>query len=136
MSIEQRAKILETATSSPLGVREIVERLKGKTSNITTLLEEMRNEGLVDLKRVESAKRGRPKKQVSCTSLGVDFLETYRTLKTKPLRARRQDLERAVKDARYAERLVANGHSPFELFKELNMIVDNIKVSSKTAETV
>jgi len=136
MSIEQRAKILETATSSPLGVREIVERLKGKTSNITALLEEMRNEGLVDLKRVASAKRGRPKKQVLCTSLGVDFLETYRTLRTKPLRARRQDLEHAVEDARYAERLVANGHSPFELFKELNMIVDNIKVPSKTAETV
>jgi len=136
MSIEQRAKILETATSSPLGVREIVERLKGKTSNITALLEEMRNEGLVDLKRVASAKRGRPKKQVSCTSLGVDFLETYRTLRTKPLRARRQDLERAAKDAQYAERLVANGHSPFELFKELNMIVDNIKVPSKTTETV
>ena len=136
MSIEQRAKILETATSSPLGVREMVERLKGKTSNITALLEEMRNEGLVDLKRVASAKRGRPKKQVSCTSLGVDFLETYRTLRTKLLRARRQDLERAVKDAQYAERLVANGHSPFELFKELNMIVDNIKVPSKTTETV
>ena len=136
MSIEQRAKILETATSSPLGVREIVERLKGKTSNITALLEEMRNEGLVDLKRVASAKRGRPKKQVLCTSLGVDFLETYRTLRTKPLRARRQDLARAAKDAQYAERLVANGHSPFELFKELNMIVDNIKVPSKTAETV
>lgn len=136
MSIEQRAKILETATSSPLGVREMVERLKGKTSNITALLEEMRNEGLVDLKRVASAKRGRPKKQVSCTSLGVDFLETYRTLRTKLLRARRQDLERAVKDAQYAERLVANGHSPFELFKELNMIVDNIKVPSKTTATV
>ena len=136
MSIEQRAKILETATSSPLGVREIVERLKGKTSNITALLEEMRNEGLVDLKRVASAKRGRPKKQVSCTSLGVDFLETYRTLRTKPLRARRQDLERAAKDAQDAERLVANGHSPFELFKELNMIFDNIKVPSKTTETV
>jgi hypothetical protein len=52
-----------------------------------------------------------------------------------PLRARKKDLERAAKDAAYTSRLVANGHSPFKLFMELNMIARNIKVSSEASET-
>ena len=40
----------------------------------------------------------------------------------KPLRARKADLEHAVSDALYTERLIRNGHSPFELFMELDTI--------------
>lgn len=59
---------------------------------------------------------------MTCTSLGVEFLEPYRELKMKPLRARKADLEHAVSDALYTERLIRNGHSPFELFMELDTI--------------
>ena len=60
----------------------------------------------------------------------------YKKLKLTPLRAGKQDLERAAKDAAYTRRLVANGHSPFQIFMDLNMIARNIKVSSETSETV
>jgi hypothetical protein len=95
----------------------------------------MREEGLVELKLVKSALRGRPKKTVISTSLGLDFLETHRVLRAKPLRARREDLERAVRDALYVERLVARGHSSFKLFLELNEIVRNIRSSSEASES-
>jgi hypothetical protein len=71
-----------------------------------------------------------------CTTLGFEFLETYRKLKMQPLRARKEDLEHAVKDALYASRLVVNGHSPFQIFMELNIIASNIKVSSQVNETI
>jgi hypothetical protein len=71
---------------------------------------------------------------VISTPLGLDFLETHRKLRMKPLRARREDFEHAVRDALYAERLAARGHSSFELFLELNEIVCNIKSSSETSE--
>jgi len=91
----------------------------------------MKDERLIQLQRSHTQKRGRPKKNIACTPLGLAFLETHKKLQIKPLRARKEDLEHAVKDALYAERLAANGHSPFRLFMELNTIAHNIKVASE-----
>ena len=136
MSLEQRAQILEAAVSDSLGVRDVVMVLKWKTSKVVYLLREMNKEKLIDLQQVSYSKRGRPKKNIICTPLGYEFLETYRKLKMKPLKARKEDLEHAVRDASYASRLVENGHSPFQIFMELNTIAHNIKVSSETSETI
>jgi transcription initiation factor IIE alpha subunit len=131
MSLEQRAQILETAASTTCGVRDLVQSLNWKTSKVISLLKEMNNEKLIDLQQVADSRRGRPKKHIICTTLGFEFLETCRRLKMQPLRARKEDLEHAVKDALYASRLAANGHSPFQIFMELNIIASNIKVSSQ-----
>jgi hypothetical protein len=136
MSLDQRARILEVAVSTTCGVRDLVEVLEWKTSKVISLLKEMNKEKLINLQQVTYSRRGRPKKNIICTPLGFDFLETYRKLKMKPLRARKEDLEHAVKDASYTSRLVANGHSPFHIFMELNTIARNIKVSSETSETI
>ena len=136
MSLGQRAQILEATTSTTVGVRDLVRSLKWKTSNIISLLKKMNEEKLIEFQQATHSKRGRPKKTVVCTPLGLEFLETYRKLRMKPLRARKEDLDRAVKDAGYASRLVASGHSPFQVFVELNMIARNIKLSSETPGTV
>jgi len=91
----------------------------------------MKDEKLIELQRARARKRGRPKKNITCTPLGLAFLETHKKLQIQPLRARKEDLKHAVKDALYTERLAANGHSPFKLFMELNTIAHNIKVSSE-----
>ena len=134
MSLDQRVQILEAAASTAYGVRDLVQVLKWKTSKVVSLLREMNNERLIDLQQVMYSRRGRPKKNIICTPLGFEFLETYRKLKMKPLRARKEDFEHAVRDASYASRLVANGHSPFQIFMELNTIAHNIKVSSETPQ--
>jgi DNA-binding PadR family transcriptional regulator len=136
MSLTQRAQILEATTSTTDGVRDLVRSLKWKTSNIISLLKKMNEEQLIEFQQATHSKRGRPKKTVICTPLGLEFLETYRKLRMKPLRARKEDLDRAVKDAGYASRLVADGHSPFQVFVELNIIARNIRLSSETPETV
>ena len=136
MSLDQKAQMLNTVVSASCGVREVIQKLNWKNSRVISLLKKMEEERLIELKCMRTNKRGRPKKNITCTSLGFDFLETYRRLRMKPLRARREDLEHAVRDALYTERLIANGHSPFKLFVELNMIANNIKISSETAETI
>jgi predicted transcriptional regulator len=136
MSLDQRAQILEIASSTTCGVRDLVQLLKWKTSKVISLLREMNKEKLIDLQQITDSRRGRPKKNVMCTPLGFEFLETYRRLKMQPLRSRREDLEHAVKDALYTSRLVAKGHSPFQIFMELNTIARNIKVSSETSEII
>jgi len=136
MSLDQRAQILEVAVSASCGVRDLVKVLEWKTSKVVSLLREMNKEKLIDFQQVTCSRRGRPKKKIVCMPLGSEFLETYRKLKMKPLRARKEDLERAVRDASYASRLVANGHSPFQIFMELNTIAHNIRVSSETSGTI
>jgi predicted ArsR family transcriptional regulator len=134
MSFDEKARILEAVTSSSRGVREVVQALAGRTSRVVSLLKEMEEERLIEFQRVTRSRRGRPKKSIVCTSLGSEFLETHRRLRMKPIRAREEDLERATKDALYAKRLIAYGHSPFRLFMELNSIAHNIKVSSETSK--
>ena len=136
MSLDQRAQILEAVASTACGVRDLVQVLGWKTSKVVSLLREMNKEKLINVQQVTHSRRGRPKKNIICTPLGMEFLETYRKLKMKPLRARKEDLERAVKDALYASRLAANGHSSFQIFMELNTIARNIKISSETSEVV
>jgi DNA-binding MarR family transcriptional regulator len=133
MSLEQKAHVLEASASAQCGVRDVVQMLTCKTSSVVSLLKEMEEERLIESRETLRSGRGRPKKVIVPTSLGLEFLEVYRRMRMMPLKARKADLERAVKDALYAERLLAFGHSPFKLFMELNMIAYNIKVSSKTS---
>jgi predicted transcriptional regulator len=136
MSLEMRAQILQVAASNACGIRDLAYRLRWKTSSIVSLTRKMEEEKLIKLQIIKHSSRGRPKKNVVCTVLGFDFLETYRKLEMTPLKARKPDLERAKKDALYTQRLVENGHSAFELFMELNSIVRNIRNSSETHQTV
>jgi DNA-binding PadR family transcriptional regulator len=135
-SIEQRAQILKIAVPSPSSVREIVHSQKTRTSNTISLLKKMSEEQLIEIKHTQISKKGRPKKCITATPLGCEFLDAYNKLKMKPLRATKQDLARAAEDAKYASRLVENGHSPFQIFLELNTIASNIKNSSKNHPTV
>jgi len=133
LSVDHRAKILEAVTSCSCGVKEVIRKVKGRRASDTlSLVKEMNQERLIELKQTKS-RRGRPKTRIFPTSLGIDFLESYLRLKAKPLRSRKQDLERAKRDAKYAERLVANGHDPFKLLLELNTIANNIKESAEAS---
>lgn len=132
MLLDEPARVLELVSVESYGVREVIHRLKWKASRVVSLLTVMEGEGLLELRFVATS-RGRPKKTVVPTSLGLEFLEAYRRLEAKPLRARRTDLERAKQDALYVERLVAAGHSSFKLFMELNMIVRSVGESGKAS---
>jgi hypothetical protein len=132
--VDERARLLYALVSNRCGVRDLVRLLDWRASRVVALLQVMRQERLIDFQPVSCSGRGRPKKIFFCTPLGLEFLQAYRTLRMKPLRAREEDLAHAVKDAYYTQRLVDYGHSPFKLFMELNTIVNNIKIASKTSE--
>lgn len=139
MFMDRRAQMLQAVLPAERGVREVTDELRWTPSRTVNLLRKMKDEGLIIEVQNDTtgfSKRGRPKKIMACTPLGLEFLESYRKLKMKPLRSRKEDFEHAVKDALYAEKLVTNGHSPFKLFMELNSIASNIKVSSETSEPV
>ncbi len=136
MSLDEKAQVLETVMSSSSGVKDVVRTLPCRASRTISLLKEMEQERLIEFQHVTPSSRGRPKKIMVCTSLGSEFLETHRRLRMKPIRARKEDLDRAVQDALYAERLVGYGHSPFKLFMELNNIACYIKISSETSQDI
>jgi len=90
----------------------------------------MEEEKLIQVQFAKGPKKGRPKKCITASSLGYDFLDSYKKLNLKRLTARKADLDHAVKDAMYACRLAESGHSTFQVFMELNTIASNIKNSS------
>jgi DNA-binding PadR family transcriptional regulator len=96
----------------------------------------MNEEKLIEFQASKHTGRGRPKKSMSCTPLGMEFLKNYRKLTMTPIKATKADFEHAKRDASYTQRLIENEHSPFELFMELNSIVRNIRNSSETHQTV
>jgi len=135
MSLEQKAQITQAAASGLHGVRDLAKKLRWRTSSIVSLLRELQEERLIDFHTARRPSRGRPKRSIVCTPLGLDFLEAYGKLKMRPLRARKADLEHATKDALYTQRLVDSGHSSFRLFMELNAIVSSIRNSSEAHQT-
>jgi predicted transcriptional regulator len=130
MSIEKRARILQAVNSNACGVRELVQLLKTKSSNIISLLQRMEEEKLIEVQFDRGSKKGRPKKCIRASALGYDFLDSYKKLNLKRLTARKADLDHAVKDAKYAYRLEAKGVSTFQVFMELNEIASNIEKSA------
>jgi predicted ArsR family transcriptional regulator len=133
MSLEQRAKILQAVTSvNTCGVRDMIQLLKTKSSNVISLLQRMTEEKLIEVEFTKNLKKGRPKKCIKASLLGYEFLDSYKQLNLKRLQARKADLDRAVKDANYASRLAETGTSTFEIFMELNTIAGNTVNSSKT----
>ncbi len=135
MSLDQRAEILQLVESAPCGVRELIQQLSWRSAHVIALLDTMHDEGLIKPQRARTRKRGRPKKHITCTPLGRAFLNTHRKLQLTPLRARQADLDHAVQDALYTERLVAHGHSPFQLFLEVNTFAHNLKIAAETPES-
>jgi predicted transcriptional regulator len=136
MSLEQRAKIIQTTESNDCGIRELIQTLKLKNANTISLLRKMEDEGLIKIADAKSAKRGRPKKHVKVTPLGAEFYDAYKKLNLNRLKARKVDLEHATKDALYAKRVAERGHSTFQIFMEVNAIVSNIEKSSKVSGTL
>ena len=134
--MDDRARLLDAVVLARNGVKDLIRMLDWRASRVVFLLRIMRHERLIDFHSVARGKQGRPKQVVFATPLGLEFLQVYRSLRMMPLRAREEDLAHAVKDAYYTQRLVEYGHSPFKLFMELNAIVNNIKISSETSETL
>ena len=123
MSIEIRAQLLDTIRKERLGIREIAKRFRKRPQAIISLIKEMENEGLLETYSDETRSRGRPKKMLKQTVLGEDYLETFRRLKLKTLRANKNDLLKAKKDAEYVNRLIVRGKNPYQTFTELNDLV-------------
>jgi DNA-binding MarR family transcriptional regulator len=136
MTADEKAAILKAINPETCGISELIRRLRWKPTRVIELLNTMDEEGLIVFLESANHRRGRPKKIPVPTASGRKFLETYKTLALKCLKARKADFRHATEDALYVKRLVNAGHSPFRLFLELNEVVFNIKNSAKTSNTL
>lgn len=125
MTLEAEFQALDIIKRRVLGVRELAERMQMRTQTVVSMVGRMTSMGLVEVRAERTDRRGRPRKRVSITILGMDYLNTFNELKLKPLRSSRNDLMRARKDAEYVNRLVARGRDPYQAFLELNSLVRN-----------
>lgn len=122
-NLPTKALLLNLSSEGGTGVLRLARDAKVGPATLIRLLREMKDEGLVRLSEVRSRKAGRPRIRVKVTPLGEDFAGMYRQLTLKLLRSRRADLERAVSDALYADRLASRGLSAYDLFLDMNEVV-------------
>jgi len=77
MSLEQKVQIIQAAASGLHGVRDLTKKLRWRTSSIVSLSRELQEERLIDFHIDRKPNRGRPKRSIVCTPLGLDFLEAH-----------------------------------------------------------
>ena len=117
-----RAELLRLASTGSTGLLLLARKLRIGPAKLITLLDGMREEGLVDIDEAHSNRAGRPMRRVKATELGMEFLKAFDELMLKTLKSRRAELQRASADAEYAKRLASRGVLPYDLFLELNEI--------------
>jgi len=125
MSVEKRVEILRILRGDPLGVRELVGALSRRAGDIVQSVQELEAQGLIRAKRSPKG-RGRPKRLMAVSELGLDYIAAYERLELRPLRGRRDDLIRGAQEGLHAKRLYSRGFSSFRLMLELNDFVRDI----------
>jgi DNA-binding MarR family transcriptional regulator len=125
MSVEKRVEILRILRGGPMGVRELVGSLSRRAGDVVHSVQELEAQGLIRAERGPKG-RGRPKRLMAVSELGLDYIAAYERLELRPLRGRREDLIRGAEEGLRAKRLYSRGLSPFRLMLELNDFVRDI----------
>jgi len=129
---DERVEILKTINANPCGVRELVHKLNWKTERVISLLKTMKEEGIIEFLESHTHSRGRPKKLVVASTLGIEFLETFEKCQRKIIQINHNDIKSAVHQANLAKKLEEYHVSPFQRFWELNSIALKIRNSITT----
>ena len=124
------AALLRRASREKLGTAQLAKKMRLGPARLIALVNELKDQGLVEVEPVHSQSPGRPLATLRTTPLGVEFLAAYETLALKALRSHPSDLRRAVADAEYARRLASRGVNAYDLFLELNSLVIPIRETS------
>lgn len=127
--LDERAAVLQTISPDSRGVRELVKKLRWKTTRVVSLLKTMEKEGLIDFSKSSNSRRGRPKKIVAPTVLGNEFLETFQQCQRKVVQMNYNDVKSAVYQALLAKKLEELNISPYQRFMELNTLALKIRTS-------
>jgi DNA-binding MarR family transcriptional regulator len=127
--LDESATILKAINHNPCGVRELVGKLHWKTQRVVSLLKTMRDEGFIEFQENATPTRGRPKKIVVASTLGIELLETFEKCQRKAIQINHNDIRSAVYQANLAKKLEGYHVSSFQRFWELTRIALKVRNS-------
>ncbi len=119
-----KAALLRLSLGRRAGVPQLAKDLRVGLAKLIGLLSELSDEGLLDVGEIHTRRAGRPKRRFRTTALGMEYLRACEALKLKMLKSRGSDLRKAVADGNYARRLASTDVSTYEIFLELNKLVN------------
>jgi DNA-binding PadR family transcriptional regulator len=128
-------RLLELCSKRQLGIREVLSILGGSHTGKMRLIKELERYGVLELNQSPSG-RGRPKKLVTVSPLGVMLLENLRAINGLMIKMNDNDIRSALEQSRLRNRIVDSGIDPYERFIELNEIALNIRDSAKSSASV
>jgi DNA-binding PadR family transcriptional regulator len=128
-------QLLELCSRRQLGVREILRVLGGSHTGNMRLIQELHRSGSLELVRSPKG-RGRPKKIVTLSPLGVAILDKLRSIHKMMIKMNSNDIHTAVEQLRLRNRIIDSGVDPYERFIEMNEIALNIRHSAESSANI
>lgn len=128
-------RLLELCSKRQLGIREVLSVLGGSHTSKTRLIKELERFGILELKQSPNG-RGRPKKLVTLSPLGIMLLENLHAINGMMIKMNDNDIRSALEQLRLRNRIIDSGIDPYERFIEMNEIALNIRDSAKSSASV
>jgi DNA-binding MarR family transcriptional regulator len=128
-------QLLELCSKKQLGIREILSILGGSRTSKLRLIKELERSGSLELTQCPNG-RGRPKKIVTLSPLGIMMLENLKSINDMMIKMNENDMLTVLEQLRLRNKIIDSGIDPYERFIEMNEIALNIRNSAESSASI
>ncbi len=127
--LEPELRLLELCHNNHRGIRETLSALGGCHTSSMELVKELERSGVLEFKYCRNG-RGRPKKIVMLSQLGILILEKLRSADQLMIKVNSNDIRSSAAQIRLRNRIVDSGIDPYDKFIEMNELAVSIRDSA------
>jgi DNA-binding PadR family transcriptional regulator len=99
------------------------------------LIKELERSGSLELTQCPNG-RGRPKKIVTLSPLGIMMLENLKSINDMMIKMNENDMLTVLEQLRLRNKIIDSGIDPYERFIEMNEIALNIRNSAESSASI
>mgnify|MGYP001083204436 CR=1 FL=1 len=128
--LDLEIQLLEFCHNNRCGIREILDSLGGSHTSRMRLIEEFEQAGV--LESVQSPNgRGRPRRIVALSPLGVMVLDKLRSTNRMLIKINANDIRHVKEQLKLRNKLLDAGIDPYDRFMEMNKLALAIRDSTE-----
>ena len=127
--------LLGICSERQLGMREMLRTLGGSHTSNMERIRELETAGALEFAYTLNG-RGRPKKIVTISPLGVTILDKLRSVNVMMIKMNKNDVRSVKEQLRLRKKIVESGIDPYEKFLEMNEVAINIRDSAQAITSI
>ena len=122
--------LLEICSERQFGMREMLRTLGGSHTTNMQRIRELETAGVLEFIYAMNG-RGRPKKIVTISPLGLAMLDKLRSVNAMMIKINKNDVRNVKEQLRLRKKIIESGIDPYEKFLEMNDVAINIRDSAQ-----